>query len=245
MLPKSALCLPDFLIIGAQKAGTTWLKRNLDFHPDIFMPTRHGTSDPTEVRYFDQNFYRPLEFYSALFEPGRGKIKGDKSPNYCTLPLSRIRFIRAIIPDARLILMMRNPIERAWSHAVMNLVRLSKRRLEEVEEERFFEHFRRSRERGCYSEILDRWLSVFPREQLYVGFFEDVAEQPRRLLEEVCRHISAATPVDWEVFPYSRAFNRGVGPPIPEKYRTFLQDLYRLELDTLRRRFGSRVAAWA
>ena len=85
------------------------------------------------------------------------------------MPSYRIRFIRSIMPGVRLIFLMRNPVERAWSHAVMSLVKHTRRRIEEIPRSRFYTHFVRHRERGCYSKILDRWLRVFPAEQLYIS----------------------------------------------------------------------------
>ena len=64
-----SLCLPDFLIIGAPKAGTTWLSANLDCHPQIYMARNPDCIDPTEVRYFNGSFRLPLTFYSNLFLP--------------------------------------------------------------------------------------------------------------------------------------------------------------------------------
>src|SRR5262249_33217876 len=129
---RRTLCLPDFLIIGAPKAGTTWLAANLDCHPQIYMAKRPGCQDPTEVRYFRKSFRLPLKYYSSLFLQGKDRIKGDKSPGYSTLTPFRIRFIRSIMPSVRLVFFLRNPVERAWSHAVMNLVKLAKQKYEEL-----------------------------------------------------------------------------------------------------------------
>ena len=217
-----ALCLPDFLIIGAAKAGTTWLAENLDAHPQIFMGKRPGCRDPSEMRYFSQGFGKPLKHYSDYFRPGQDKIKGDKSPTYSTISLSRIRFIRRLLPSVRLILFMRNPIERAWSHAVMNLVKFKGRDVAEVPPSLFYDQFARQQEQGPYTTILDRWLSVFPEEQIYTGVYDDIASDPLRVLREVCEHIGADTNVDWSRFPYRRVVNEGKRapdarrvPPIP------------------------------
>lgn len=244
LLPTASLHLPDFLIIGAQKAGTTWLKKNLHHHPELFLPELANHSDPTEVRYFDQQFHKSLRYYSSLFSAGAGKVKGEKSPNYCTLPVERIRFIRAVMPDVRLILMLRNPVDRAWSHALMNLVRLSDRAFEQVDESLFYDHFVRARERGDYLTIIDRWLAVFPREQLYIGFYDHIAERPQQLLGDIFAHLGVSQDVDWSSFPYNQKINRNPSIAIPEKYRSFLEEMYREDIETLYARFGEAVAGW-
>jgi len=110
------LCLPDFICIGAQKAGTAWLYENLRVHPDIYM------SKKKELHFFDINFYRSLGFYSSWFEEGADKMKGEITPAYSNLPKRRIVFIRKIMPNLKLILILRNPIDRAWSAARMGLI---------------------------------------------------------------------------------------------------------------------------
>lgn len=114
----NGLCLPDFLGIGAQKAGTTWLHENLCHHPDLYLP------EPKELHYFDWGFHRSLRHYSDIFKRGCNRVKGEITPGYSIIPVERMRFIRTIMPDVRLIFLMRNPIDRAWSQALMNLVKL-------------------------------------------------------------------------------------------------------------------------
>jgi hypothetical protein len=115
LLAANHLPLPHFLGIGAQKAGTTWLHANLRRHPDVFV------ADPKELHHFDETFHRGLRFYAGHFTPGRHQVRGEITPAYGILPVERIRFIRTVMPEVKLIFLMRNPIDRAWSHAVMQL----------------------------------------------------------------------------------------------------------------------------
>ena len=133
----SRLTLPDLLCIGAQKGGTTWLHHNLEAHPGIFVP-RHVK----EVHYFDFFYRRSLADYAAVFAEGRDRVKCDVTPNYGRLQPARIRFVRSAMPDVRLVFVMRNPVERAWSQAVMDLATRSKRRPEDVPDAEWTAHFR-------------------------------------------------------------------------------------------------------
>ena len=198
------LALPDFLGIGAQKAGTTWLYENLRRHPELFLP------EEKEIHYFDRSFHRPLHEYAARFEPGAGRLCGEITPGYSILEPSRIRFVRRLRPGLRLLLLLRDPIERAWSQALMNLVQHPGRRFEEVPEEEFVHHFRspRSVARGDYAAILGRWSREFPSEQLFVGFFEDVAERPQELLERIFRFLGVSCRIDFGALPVHRVRNR-------------------------------------
>jgi hypothetical protein len=245
----AGLCLPDFLGIGAQKAGTTWLYDNLSAHPDLFLPR------PKELHYFDRTFHESLRSYAARFAAGSGKVKGEVTPAYGILPPRRIRFIRTVMPDVRLVFLMRNPIERAWSHAVMILATKTKRRVEDVPEGEFYAQFTgdSSMRRGDYRRTLDNWLDVFPEEQLFVGFFEDLSLRPKELLTDVFDHLGVSSDVDWTQFPYAQVIHARVGgrepttvvSRVPDTFRGYLQDLYADDIASLRERFGSRVAAWS
>ena len=234
------LSLPDFLCIGAQKAGTTWLHENLRQHPDLYLPPAK------ELHYFDRFYWRPFSSYADCFRPGDGKVKGEITPAYGVLPASRIRFIHRVMPQVRLILILRNPIDRAWSMALMRLVTRPKRMVEQVSADEFLDHLRseRSITRGTYSRMLDRWLAVFPPEQLYIGFFQDIIRRPQAMLEDVFRHLGVQPPRDWSSFPCHRIIHAGPSVAIPPACRQFLQELYGREIELLHQRFGAPVAAW-
>jgi hypothetical protein len=243
------LCLPEFLGIGAQKAGTTWLYENLRRHQEVFLPDRK------ELHYFDEAFHRPLRFYARHFEPGRHKVKGEITPAYSILPKERIRFIRTIMPAVRLIFIMRNPIDRAWSQAIMELVARKNRKVEEVTHSEFKAFFKSEScmRRSDYLAILDNWLSVFPREQLYVGFFEDIAGRPQELLNNIFSHIEVSREVNWTCFPIDRVILPRVGPVeehqssrtyMHPEIRRFLEQMYARDIERLHERFGEPVAGW-
>ena len=118
--------------------------------------------------------------------------------------------------------------------------------LEDIPEDTLYRHFtsRRSRQRGDYIRILDHWLEIFPREQVYIGFFDDIVERPRELLGEVFRHLGVSDNVDYSAFPYQKRINKGVGVQMPERCRAVLSDMYRDDIERLYERFGERVAAW-
>lgn len=234
------LLLPDFLGIGAQKCGTTWLYENLARHPNLFLPA------VKELHYFDWHFRRPLSWYCDKFAPGAGLTLGEITPNYCTLAAERIAFIRKIMPEVRLIFLMRNPIDRAWSQAVMNLAEKTGRSPDAVSDKEFHDHFhhRRSRMRGAYLENLDRWLSYFPEDQLYCGFFDSIVQQPRNLLQDILRFLGVSLDVDWNLFPAEQVVRKGVADAIPERHRAVLEQLYKDDIRLLHERFGDRIGRW-
>ena len=233
--------LPDFLGIGAGKSGTTWLYANLKNHPELYLP------EVKELHYFaGSNFHQSVSAYLKFFKPGLGKVKGEISPSYATIPLPRIRFIHRLIPDLKIIFLLRNPVDRAWSHAKFPMVTGRNWDFESISPEFFFEFFRsrRCRASGEYTLLLRNWESFFPPEQIFIGFFEDIVSCPQQLLEQIFRFLGVSTRVDWETFPYRHRILPGADIPCPPEYVQFLRELYRDELERLEQRFGDRVKTW-
>lgn len=240
-LSKRGLRLPDFLCLGAQKAGTTWLHRNLQQHPEVYLPPGRK-----ELRFFDQRFYQSIRAYAASFEPAGARRAGDITPNYGALPTRRIRFVRCLLPEARLILILRNPVERAWSHALMDLATSRGRRPEEVAPWEWRAHFRSrgSRRNGEYHAMLERWRAQFPEAQLLLLFYEDLRDRPRELLLRVFRHLGVSEPVDWSQLPHAERIHGGPALPLPAEHAALLRELYRPDLERLAAEFGGHVRSW-
>jgi len=177
---------PDFLIIGAEKAGTTWLHDVLRAHPDLFLP------DAKELHFFNRfdsngreidNFARRgLRWYERQFEAAeKGKLVGEATPLYLCDPAAPGR-IRRTLPQARFIVLLRDPVDRAWSHYRMA------RAKGHVAEDLGTLIDRRDANivgRCHYAAQLDRWFALFPRERFLILFFEQVMAQPHAALARI------------------------------------------------------------
>ena len=201
--------LPDFLIIGAARAGTTALHAYLRQAPDVFMPS---LKEPNFFAYegrtlaccgpgaeFINNSVTRIDDYRALFARApRAAILGEASPLYLYEPAAAGN-IRCHVPDARLIVILRNPIEQAWSH----FLQATKLRVEplasftaalEAEDERtragwqpMLSYARFAR----FGEQLERYLALFPREQLLIARYETFLAEPDNLLREILGFVGA------------------------------------------------------
>jgi hypothetical protein len=221
--------LPDFLILGAQKAGTTALYAYLRRHPGITGPSWK------EVSYFDRHYARGEAWYRGNFPNlarARGKLVGEASPSYLFHPLAPER-VKALVPEARLIALVRNPADRAHSH-YNHEVALGREPLPfedalEAEEERLRgeeerlvadpRYFSRAwwshayKARGRYADQLERWLAVFPREQLLIVPSDDLGSAPELTHARVLEFLGAAAkPLD----AYPRVYERQYDPMAPE-----------------------------
>jgi len=218
--------LPDFLVLGAQKAGTTALYAYLRWHPGITGPSWK------EVSFFDRHWWRGVGWYRGQF-PLRsgGLIVGEASPSYLFHPLAPER-ARTLVPDARLVVLVRNPVDRAYSQ-YQHEVALGREPLSfedalAAEDERMRGEVDRlvadprafSRAwwdhtyvaRGRYAEQLERWLRVFPREQLLVVATEELGEAPGETYASILSFLGAAPHTLGE---YPRVFDRDYAPMAP------------------------------
>jgi len=188
--------LPDAVILGAMKSGTSSLHHYLVQQESVIEPLRK------EVHYFDVNFARGESWYRAHFgregEPG---LNLDSSPYYLFHPAVPLR-LHALLPQARLIVLLRDPVRRAYSHywherdkgretlSFEDAIAAEAERLGNAQERLADGTLERSREhqhfsylaRGRYAEQLERWFALFPRGQLLVLRFEDLAREPLEVL---------------------------------------------------------------
>jgi len=221
--------LPDFLVLGAQKAGTTALYEYLRRHPQITGPSWK------EVSFFDRHWARGESWYRGNFPNlarTRGKLVGEASPSYVFHPLAPER-VQELVPEARLIVLVRNPVDRALSQYTHE-VALGREPLPfeealDAEEERLRGEQERmvsdpsyfSREwwshtykaRGRYAEQLERWLAVFPREQLLVLPSDDLGSDPARAHAQVLEFLGASSQ---RLDAYPRVYEREYEPMQPE-----------------------------
>ncbi len=282
---------PDFIGIGAQKAGTTWLDRNLRRHPQIwmpplkelhyfdekikdpsstlvFLPTKVFGKRPADERWrnqfktrikgdvkafsaqnllWDLNYYMRAptnEWYASLFEQGRAKITGDITPGYSILEPYMISRIHKLMPETKIIFMMRNPIERAWSHAVMNFDKLEKGSASAAADNELLQKFKRrdSRLQTNYLRTLENWSVYYPRERIFVGFLEDIHFFPEPLMRELCGFLGANTSSEYQVRK-GKIHSRTVGE-MPTHMAVHLARAYYELLERLSERFGGYASFW-
>ena len=174
------MTLPNFLIIGAAKAGTTSLYEHFRAHPDVFMPRLK------EARFFSYDGrgskvkfpVQTLEEYAALFEGVTDeKAVGEATPHYLTYPEAAGR-IRALLPGARLIASLRNPVDRSFSIYQMN------QRNHALNEGVPFAAAMKTDPhlQDSYAAHLERFFALFPREQIRIILLVDLVARPRATL---------------------------------------------------------------
>jgi hypothetical protein len=227
--------LPDFLILGAQKAGTTALYAYLRWHPDITGPSFK------EVSFFDRHYARGEPWYRAHLPLRRRALVGEASPSYLFHPQAPERVAR-MLPEARLIALLRNPVERAFSH-YQHEVALGREPLSfddatDREDERMRGELERMLRdpsyfshawwnytyvaRGRYAEQLERWYAAFPREQLLVLLTDELAADTADTYRRVLDFLGAEAQ---DLDSYPRIFDRDYADMDPAT-RARLEELF-------------------
>ena len=194
--PKGSLNKPNFLIIGAQKAGSSWLARRLSQHPQIYV-------HPKEIHYFDKarNFARGPDWYLSHFDTaGAAKAIGEKTPEYfwpngagCEGHLPDVhRNIANLLPNAKLILVLRDPVTRAISAARHLIVSGRVSPFVSITNLLCGTASQTGRhhgliEYGYYADHLRAFYEYFEQDNIHVLLFEeDIIESPTQALDRIC-----------------------------------------------------------
>lgn len=220
--------LPDFLIIGGLKCGTTSLYQYLCTHPQILAAQRK------ELFFFDRFFDRGTYWYRSHFPMDFNHKKwltGEASPHYIQHPLAAER-IRRLIPDTKIIALLRDPVPRLLSHYKHNVrngwetldfasamaaeeSRVAKSLTDSIRNPAAFEfdslkfsYFRK----GLYADQLTAWYSVFPSEQILVLQSEDLFRDPRAIVDQTL-HFLGLEPHACDEFPRFNAATNEVDLP--------------------------------
>jgi sulfotransferase family protein len=180
---SSTVTLPSFLVIGAQRGGTTLLHRILDSHPEVYVPYRRK-----EIHFFDWYFDRGIQWYSKFFPPSHEALRyraiGEATPDYMFDPRVPGR-IHATRPDCRFVLSLRNPIARAFSWYRFCLRSVNEQR----PPDQFFLQEKQCLQRGRYSEQLARYFALFPRDAFLILIYEELVADPRPQLEALANFL--------------------------------------------------------
>ncbi|MDO5509501.1 MAG: sulfotransferase domain-containing protein [Weeksellaceae bacterium] len=276
----------DFIGIGAQKAGTTWLYKNLEAMPQFSLPSMK------EIHYFDravnypspdmlrepkamkkifspywaQKFGRKMyaaakksdwdemkwlanswfsniddDWYLSIFENLEG-IKGEITPSYSMLERHDIEKMYAVAPQAKLILMLRNPVDRAWSH-----YRFHKGKGQyamQHEEIMAFMKNDAQRRRSDFRTVIENYYSVYPANQILIGFYDAIKHQPKALLTEIVQFLGG-DPKEIEAYcTLERKINVSKAVACPVEVRKELVDMYSDAVRDLAENFDGYFSYW-
>lgn len=239
---------PDFLIVGPQRTGSTWLFHNLKFHPEVYLPYKKetfyfSTLGHPEHRRFQ---YPTLEDYLRLYETTWAYrlnrhydafrrcfskheilVRGEGTATYATLPEEVMVEIALLNPDMRVIVMARHPVQRAISHGRKDLNRKFKGT--EVPEEAIldFVSMESQLRLGDYPGIVATWRKYLKDDHIMVGDYRLIQDDPVKLLSEVQRFLGIR---EGKRFTKRRLLRERINPtekaPLSEAVREQIEAIY-------------------
>ncbi len=262
--------IPDFLVIGPQRTGTTWLASHLMNHPQVFLPTKKEIYFFNYLKNRDGQRYRSdrLDWYSKRISPSvhdfllrcwrnfkiyktirlgdlnmvkyySPTLFGEATASYAVMEEELIDEVLLLNPNLKAIMFIRNPIDRAWSHAKKDLVKRSKRDLSEVSFQEFKAFYTDSYQIKCskYISFINLWSAKLEEGNLFVGIFDDIRTQPGTVLANVEDFLGIE-----HVYDNGERIAGPIGTTehsgIPPAHHEFLSELFKDELTIVNQRFG-------
>ncbi len=240
--------MPRFLGIGATRAGTSWVAAHLAAHPQIRMGRK-------EIHFFDRKLGAPgtsgsardranqLRYLARFVRArGGGGIRGEITPAYAVLEPEVIRRVAEWMPDVRLIFMMRDPVERAWSQARNGFPRWRGKPLESVGRDELVSFLDSDpvRRRSDYATCLRAWLEHFPRDHFFFGFLDEVREEPGALIRDLLEFLEAKLVVA-DAESLEQPVNASVPVPMPDWVRDHLERAYAFDAGEVSELIGRQV----
>lgn len=205
--------LPNFLIIGAERCGTTWVHRCLDEHPEVFVPKAK------ELHFFNYDFDKGREFYESYFADAAGyRMVGEISPGYL-YKMEVAEHIAEYVPDAKLIVIFRDPVERAFS-----AYNFFKERYKGMTFEEALDNYSTLLERGLYYQQVMHYLKYFSHDQFLFLLFDDLTNSNRDFIRRIYRFLE----VDENFVP--SVFDKVMNAPI---FPGMQDVIYKLKLDLI------------
>ena len=237
--------LPDFLIVGAMKAGTgslwTYLCNHPDIHPATLRMEQNGKKGwLKETSYFGYNVHEFTEDdYRYLFKyKKKGQLTFEASTEYFTYPGTPERIFEAN-PRCKIIILARNPIDRAWSHYWHEVIYTKEEDLpfEQAIQRPLktgFDHFHYNYlDTGYYIKHIERWAKLFPKKQVTIFDFHKFVERPEDIFRTILQWLGVkdGTIGEYKVINkgvYTEKMSDSTREVLIEHYRPYNKELYKL-----------------
>ena len=168
--------LPNFMYVGPDKAGSSWLHETLVKHPDVYM------TPAKDLYFFDRYYERGLDWYAAQFrDAGDQEVVGEVCQDYLFHPDAATRIRETLGPNVHFMVCLRDPVERAWS----SYLYMRKHGLGPDSFAEALASCPELLEHGRYATGLERFLAHYPREHVHVALFDDLTRDPQGFLDAV------------------------------------------------------------
>jgi len=200
-----------------------------------------------DIRWHLQYLFLPRShrWYSSLFQPRPGQVAGEMTPDYCILDAAVVKEVNQLMPDTKIVYMLRDPIDRTWSQANRKYRRLWAKGAHADEKIlHTFMSAEHPHQRSSYCNTLQIWEEFFPKQQIFVGFFEQITTDPVRLLKDIAAFLDVDSEDPCLSSPsVARTVNPGSKRHLPKHWGRFLAQRYYDQTACIHRRFNNQSTA--
>ena len=205
------MTLPNFICVGVQRAGTTWLYECLKEHPEVYVP------EVKELNFFSSHFEKGTEYYASFFKNAGTDHKaiGELSPNYYHIKTAIDR-ISATLPNTKIILILREPVARSYSHYQLSLTN----QCNGMTFDEAMEQVPIISTLSMQATFVEHILKSFPRNNIHLAFYDELQNEPQSFLKGVYGFLNvddSFTPfilnsrVNRIIFPRTQEFLKKLG----------------------------------
>ena len=202
---------------------------------------------PSNLAWTRRYFLQPCsdEWYKSLFDPSGNRLAGEITPAYSILTREDVSGIKQLFPDLKIIFLVRNPIERAWSHVRYDYKTGRVSDLSDLEEVRSVVDSASQELRSDYLRSYRIWTGVFGKKQVHLDFYDRVRESPRGLLEDVGAFLGLSNPNElYESGASDRRVNSSPKSDMPDEVRAYITQKYLGDLREMADTFGEYAERW-
>ena len=204
-------------------------------------------SDSEKIAWYKNYFLAPTyndAWYTSLFEQGDGKIKGEITPSYSILNIEDIQRIKALFPHVKIILILRNPIDRAWSQLRFYITRNVLTVHNDMNKIKAFIDSEMQETRGDYIQMFHNWSSVFPEKQIFIGFYDEIIESPKSFIAKISSFLNIDKEPLLNSSLLNQKFNVSVEVKMPEEIKSYLIEKYIIDIEKMVDMFDVYPRRW-
>ncbi|MGZ8226058.1 MAG: sulfotransferase domain-containing protein [Methylococcaceae bacterium] len=231
-----------FLLFAPQRPIRHWAKNRMIRD---YRKVRAGEQTASwNIRYYF--FLRTRRWYKSLFTPGEMQIAGEITPRYSILSEKSIAKVHDLMPDIKIIYLLRNPIDRMWSDVAMyHSPRFGHQGLDTVSEQDVVKFLKDSRHLASshYLQNLQRWKKFYPSSQIFVGFFDELSDKPKELLQSMYQFLEVDTSEHHISDMAYKKINDRDYPDMPDHIAKLLAPLLIDEVEKLHQLFNNAYTA--
>ncbi len=184
------------------------------------------------------------QWYLSLYKEGEGKLRGEITPSYSILDAADVRGIKRLLPHVKIIFILRNPVERAWSHVRFDLMKQRPNGIDDLQTVKNFIDSPKQRLRGNYLRTIDIWSRYFPAKQFFIGFYDDVIDNPVKMLTDVHKFLGVRFRPDAGTGVINEKIFISGKKRIPGEISAYLTEMYLPDLERLSERFDGHARVW-